>query len=167
MANVFTLRFEILGYKIAALFFKRLFGRSEGGWFLSLAVAVSAVGNVMVVTFALVRSPLHHGALTCGELTGIGTSQPRDRPPGIPPLWRTPLLHETIRRTARWTDRALHPVNHCYLHPREKHLLVHPGRRGMPRTVLLTGDCVWLDLVALGAIRSQAAVQGVSTGRLL
>ncbi|KAM7212543.1 Amino acid/polyamine transporter I [Rhypophila decipiens] len=43
------------GELVAALFFSRLFGPSGGGWFLSLAVAVSAAGNVMVVTFALAR----------------------------------------------------------------------------------------------------------------
>ncbi|KAK0614534.1 amino acid/polyamine transporter I [Immersiella caudata] len=43
------------GELIAALFFERLFGRTGGAWFLSLAVVVSAAGNVMVVTFALAR----------------------------------------------------------------------------------------------------------------
>ena len=42
------------GELIAALYFDRLFGKSFGGWFLSLAVATSAAGNVMVATFALV-----------------------------------------------------------------------------------------------------------------
>ncbi|KAK4443839.1 amino acid/polyamine transporter I [Podospora aff. communis PSN243] len=43
------------GELIAASFFERLFGRTGGAWFLSLAVAVSAAGNVMVVTFSLAR----------------------------------------------------------------------------------------------------------------
>ncbi|KAK1750128.1 amino acid permease-domain-containing protein [Echria macrotheca] len=43
------------GELIAALFFERTFGSEFGAVFLPLAVAVSAVGNVMVVTFSLAR----------------------------------------------------------------------------------------------------------------
>ncbi|KAE9972709.1 hypothetical protein EG328_004850 [Venturia inaequalis] len=43
------------GELIAALFFERTFGPTVGRTILPLAVAVSAVGNVMVVTFALAR----------------------------------------------------------------------------------------------------------------
>ncbi|KAJ2970117.1 hypothetical protein NUW58_g9794 [Xylaria curta] len=39
----------------AALFFERVFGQNVGRRFLPLAVALSAAGNVMVVTFALAR----------------------------------------------------------------------------------------------------------------
>jgi amino acid transporter len=39
---------------IAALFFERCFGPTIGKTLLPLAVAMSAAGNVMVVTFALV-----------------------------------------------------------------------------------------------------------------
>lgn len=46
------------GELIAALFFEKTFGPTVGRTILPLAVAVSAGGNVMVVTFALVRSPL-------------------------------------------------------------------------------------------------------------
>jgi amino acid transporter len=42
------------GELIAALFFEKIFGPTVGRTILPLAVAVSAVGNVMVVTFALV-----------------------------------------------------------------------------------------------------------------
>lgn len=44
------------GELVAALFFERIFGRGFGRTVLPLAVAVSAAGNVMVVTFALVSS---------------------------------------------------------------------------------------------------------------
>lgn len=47
------------GQLIAALFFERVFGQNVGRSFLPLAVALSAAGNVMVVTFALVSSVLH------------------------------------------------------------------------------------------------------------
>ncbi|KAI1816812.1 methionine permease [Poronia punctata] len=43
------------GQLIAALFFERVFGENMGRRFLPLAVALSAAGNVMVVTFALAR----------------------------------------------------------------------------------------------------------------
>ncbi|KAI0104190.1 methionine permease [Nemania sp. FL0031] len=43
------------GQLIAALFFERVFGPNVGKRFLPLAVALSAAGNVMVVTFALAR----------------------------------------------------------------------------------------------------------------
>ena len=42
------------GELIAALFFDRIFGPSIGSTVLSILVAISAAGNVMVVTFALV-----------------------------------------------------------------------------------------------------------------
>ncbi|KAF2431428.1 hypothetical protein EJ08DRAFT_670030 [Tothia fuscella] len=43
------------GELVAALFFERTFGPTVGRTILPLAVATSAVGNVMVVTFALAR----------------------------------------------------------------------------------------------------------------
>ncbi|OTB08296.1 hypothetical protein M426DRAFT_18973 [Hypoxylon sp. CI-4A] len=43
------------GQLVAALFFERTFGPNVGKRFLPLAVALSAGGNVMVVTFALAR----------------------------------------------------------------------------------------------------------------
>ena len=45
------------GELIAALFFDKIFGASIGTKILSVLVAISAGGNVMVVTFALVRPP--------------------------------------------------------------------------------------------------------------
>ena len=44
------------GELIAALFFERSFGPNVGKKLLPIAVALSGVGNVMVVTYALVRS---------------------------------------------------------------------------------------------------------------
>lgn len=41
---------------VAALFFERIFGPRFGGVFLPIAVALSAAGNVMVVTFSVVSS---------------------------------------------------------------------------------------------------------------
>jgi amino acid transporter len=42
------------GELVAALFFERVFGQTMGKLLLPLAVAISAAGNVMVVTFSLV-----------------------------------------------------------------------------------------------------------------
>lgn len=44
------------GELIAALFFERVLGASVGGTILPILVAISAAGNVMVVTFTLVKS---------------------------------------------------------------------------------------------------------------
>jgi amino acid transporter len=43
------------GELVAALFFQKIFGRGFGNIVLPLAIALSGAGNVMVVTFALVR----------------------------------------------------------------------------------------------------------------
>ena len=45
------------GELVAALLFERLFGDNVGRTLLPLAIAISAAGNVMVVTFAHVRLP--------------------------------------------------------------------------------------------------------------
>jgi amino acid transporter len=57
------------GQLVAALFFERVFGRSFGRIVLPLAIAVSAAGNVMVVTFTLVSSTpvLRFPRLTCNR----------------------------------------------------------------------------------------------------
>ena len=44
------------GELIAALFFEKIFGASVGSTLLPILVAISAAGNVMVVTFTLVKS---------------------------------------------------------------------------------------------------------------
>ena len=47
------------GELIAALFFKRIFGAGVGSTLLPILVAISAAGNVMVVTYSLVTVPDH------------------------------------------------------------------------------------------------------------
>lgn len=51
------------GELVGALFFERVFGETLGKLLLPLAIAVSAAGNVMVVTFALVCLLLQHNRL--------------------------------------------------------------------------------------------------------
>lgn len=61
------------GELVAALFFERVFGHTLGKLLLPLAVAVSAAGNVMVVTFALVCPPHTHCAGKQKGLTPCAT----------------------------------------------------------------------------------------------
>ncbi|KAK0668100.1 putative low-affinity methionine permease [Cercophora samala] len=71
------------GELIAALFFQRLLGETTGRVFLPLAVAVSAAGNVMVVTFSLARlnqEIARQGLLPYGHLWS--SSQPFGAPLG-------------------------------------------------------------------------------------
>ena len=63
---------------VSALFFARVFGSSFGSVFLPLAIALSAVGNVMVVTFGLVRGLLLRGRPELIPL--LGSREPRNRP---------------------------------------------------------------------------------------
>lgn len=48
------------GELVAALFFERVFGAGLGSTLLPLAVAISAAGNVLVVTFTKVSPTSHH-----------------------------------------------------------------------------------------------------------
>ncbi|KAK0742562.1 amino acid permease-domain-containing protein [Apiosordaria backusii] len=71
------------GELIAALFFQRLLGETAGRILLPLAVAISAAGNVMVVTFALARlnqEIARQGQLPYGYLWS--SSQPFGAPLG-------------------------------------------------------------------------------------
>ncbi|KAK4143113.1 amino acid permease-domain-containing protein [Dichotomopilus funicola] len=71
------------GELVAALFFERVFGQSFGKLFLPLAVAVSAAGSVMVVTFALARvnqEIARQGLLPFGEF--LSSSRPFGSPLG-------------------------------------------------------------------------------------
>lgn len=63
------------GELIGALFFERVFGPTIGRVLLSLAVAVSAAGNVMVVTFALVR-PLCNSGISRGPAYNLLHARP-------------------------------------------------------------------------------------------
>lgn len=64
------------GEMIAALFFERVFGKNFGRIVLPLAIAVSAAGNVMVVTFTLVSLPcsLQEVSLTQNRLVSTKKS---------------------------------------------------------------------------------------------
>ncbi|KAL2157974.1 hypothetical protein VTH06DRAFT_4783 [Thermothelomyces fergusii] len=71
------------GELVAALFFERIFGQNLGRHLLPLAVAVSAAGNVMVVTFALARlnqEIARQGIIPFGEI--LSSSRPFGSPLG-------------------------------------------------------------------------------------
>ncbi|KAL2259718.1 hypothetical protein VTK26DRAFT_6509 [Humicola hyalothermophila] len=71
------------GELIAALFFERILGQSFGRFLLPLAVAISAAGNVMVVTFSLARlnqEIARQGFLPLGEM--LSSSKPFGSPMG-------------------------------------------------------------------------------------
>ncbi|KAK3905511.1 amino acid permease-domain-containing protein [Staphylotrichum tortipilum] len=71
------------GELVAALFFERVFGQNLGKLLLPLAVAVSAAGNVMVVTFALARlnqEIARQGLLPFGDT--LSSSRPFGAPMG-------------------------------------------------------------------------------------
>lgn len=79
---------------IAALFFERVFGAGFGDIFLPIAIALSAAGNVMVVTFALVR----HARLLHDQFTDLtaGACQSRSCQAGLPTMVRTSGIIETL-----------------------------------------------------------------------
>ncbi|KAK3309258.1 amino acid permease-domain-containing protein [Chaetomium strumarium] len=71
------------GELVAALFFERVFGQTLGKLLLPLAVATSAAGNVMVVTFSLARlnqEIARQGLLPFGD--ALSSSQPFGTPLG-------------------------------------------------------------------------------------
>jgi amino acid permease len=136
------------GEMIAALFFERVFGDNFGKIILPLAIAISAAGNVMVVTFTLVSSTIPpiswRNSLSLltprkspQELTRTpGPRKPRNSPARLPPLFTPPLLLQTLRCPPRRSNRALHPVPPRNPHPSARgRLQLHPRRRGVPRSI--------------------------------
>lgn len=105
------------GQLIAALFFERIFGDIGGRILLPLAVAISAAGNVMVVTFTLVSfyyfSLLHSLDTMPAEpqLTSyLGSRKPRNRASGFSPLFKISLFLRSIRCTPRRSNSPLHSL---------------------------------------------------------
>lgn len=91
---------------IAALFFERLgFGRI----FLPIAIALSAAGNVMVVTFSLVRRFLIPSVANVS-----GSSQSRDCSTRISAILRSFRNNQTFWITSRRIDCALRPISTYY-----------------------------------------------------
>jgi len=122
------------GEMIAALFFERVFG-DVGRIILPLAIAVSAAGNVMVVTFTLVtfHSPSSSGM---HQLMILGTRQPRNCPARFPSLFPHSILVQTIWCSHGWAYRSLYPFFPRHSHPSSRRRLqLHPRRRRVSRPI--------------------------------
>lgn len=99
------------GELVGALLFERLFGNHIGKTLFPLAIAISAAGNVMVVTYALVFFLSLFLSFFLFEsatiLTSPGPSEPRNRPPGISSLVESSFVLSAIRDTSRGSYCAL------------------------------------------------------------
>ena len=94
------------GELVGALLFERLFGSHIGRTFFPLAIAVSAAGNVAVVTFALVCLAVALINRACLSGNHTGPSQPRDRPTGLLTLAESYFILPSIRYSSWRTSRA-------------------------------------------------------------
>jgi amino acid transporter len=109
------------GELVAALLFQRLFGDHIGRTLLPLAIAISAAGNVMVVTFAHVCIHAVH-PLFPANIHTIGSSQSGNCSPGLPALAKSPFLLPSIWNSPWRPSCALYSISTGDLHP-------SPGRR--------------------------------------
>jgi amino acid transporter len=123
------------GELIAALFFERVFGAELGRVLLPLAIATSAAGNVMVVTFSHVSLVKHYSAKCF--LTYTGSSCARDCTTRISTIFTVYLLLKTIWSTDGRSHYALHPFFLSYQYSCGQHIFLYPRRRGLSRAVLL------------------------------
>jgi amino acid transporter len=86
------------GELIAALFFERVFGQNFGRTVLPLAIAISAAGNVMVVTFTLVCSV----TALCVHQTDIPRHESTRRSPARASSLTPVSCHRQSRLVLRW-----------------------------------------------------------------
>jgi amino acid transporter len=110
------------GELIAALFFERVFGTDVGRVLLPLAIATSAAGNVMVVTFSHVSAFPFTASIYSQS---SGTSDSRDSTTRSSSVWRLHRFDETIWRTDGSSDNPLHSLFPGHLHTCKEHLLIH------------------------------------------
>ncbi|KAI2637392.1 hypothetical protein GGS21DRAFT_475976 [Xylaria nigripes] len=109
------------GQLIAGLFFECVLGQQVGRIFLSLIVALSAAGNVMVVTFSYV---------------------------GLPPVFMATIVHEAIWHAAGRSHRSLLPFHACYYPPAyQRCVFVYLGCGSYPEqffALALSIGAIWL-----------------------
>jgi amino acid transporter len=103
------------GELVAALLFERLFGDHIGRTLLPLAIAISAAGNVMVVTFAHVCLPIPY-ILPPSNNPTTGSSQSRNCSPGILTLAEPPFLLTSIWNSTWWSTSALYSIRAGHLY---------------------------------------------------
>jgi amino acid transporter len=97
---------------IAALFFERVFGAGFGNVFLPLAVALSAAGNVMVVTFSLVQDT-HTLCESCANDLA-GSTEPRNCQARLLAICISSCVFKAIWSTNGRFDCPLRAINTCH-----------------------------------------------------
>lgn len=154
------------GELVAALLFQRLFGDHIGRTLLPLAIAISAAGNVMVVTFAHVCIPTPDSILP-SDIHTIGSSQSRNRSSGLPTIPKSAFLLPSIRDSPWGPPCALYTISASNFHPSpRRRIQFHPRRGGISRTTLCTCDyCRPLD-PAIQRAESSPAIQDVAASYL-
>lgn len=98
------------GELVAALFFEQVFGAHVGRTLFPLAIAISAAGNVMVVTFATVCFLF----CPCADLSNticVGKNQPRNSPSRLPPLLSDTILVSPLQFPPGRAASALRPLS--------------------------------------------------------
>jgi hypothetical protein len=158
------------GELVAALFFERVFGQALGRLLLPLAVAVSAAGNVSVVTFALVGSPqptTHCPRTHCSPRGGPGAPEPRDCTPKPDSVWTGALIQSPVRSSNGWLVITLRPVHHRHLHTLPQHIFVYLERGGLPWPALLPRHLAGFASVAVGAPRTCTPLSCIPACRLV
>jgi len=96
------------GELVAALLFERLFGEHVGATLFPLAIAISAAGNVMVVTFALVCTVLRPVSTYLFSNIEPGTGQSRNSPTRLPTMAKLPFIFSSVRKSPRRSSRTLY-----------------------------------------------------------
>lgn len=88
------------GELVAALFFERAFGSHLGRTILPLAIAISAAGNVMVVTFTLVSAAHAVNSRLLIEAY-IGSCKPGNCKTGLSAIFTDTILFSSVQLTIR------------------------------------------------------------------
>ena len=139
------------GELIAALFFERVFGAHVGRVLLPMAVAISAAGNVMVVTFSHVRF------LTTqpGDISDfiLGSSYPGDCPARFSTLLANNLFLQALQCTNGCFGCSLHTFATRNSHSYFQRLLFYHRCRGLSRTILRHSQLIWIDLASFQTTR--------------
>lgn len=157
------------GELIAALFFRHIFGESVASTILPILVALSAAGNVMVVTFALVSFTVQCCPFKDSPdlLTHKGTPESRSRPPRLPSMGKVPRILETVQRASGWSDRALHSfIAGHRASSREGCLHFHPRCRGLSGPDICSRSRRRHLMASPLPPRPPTTVQGLESGHL-
>jgi amino acid transporter len=132
------------GELIAALFFERLFGENFGRIILPTAVALSAVGNVMVVAFAMVCITARGYQETSTDRQHSGAYEAGDCTTRFHPIFLDSILIQTIQLTDGWLHHTLYPIISCHGPPTvRQHLLFNLGNGRIRRSTGRSSRSDW------------------------